>query len=138
MRTLRAAYRRQATCAGLGGRRDGTVTSIQRFAGALDLHVHFRTLVLDGDTRVFHPAPQAVVAAPHGGEDGDPLPAASRAAAGSARAAVLGRCCGVSARSATWAGSTTSSGPTSKAGWWIVLAAAEGREAASDAASLIS
>ncbi|MCW5890263.1 MAG: transposase [bacterium] len=102
----------------MSGGETGTVTSIQRFGGALNLHVHFHTLVLDGvfvrqadDTLAFHPAPPptdadvarvvqrvrrrlaqlGVVAAADGDEDGDPLPADSLALAGLTRAAVLGR-----------------------------------------------
>jgi hypothetical protein len=48
VRALRSAYRRQARRQGLSGGETGMVTSVQRFGGALNLHVHFHTLVLDG------------------------------------------------------------------------------------------
>ena len=48
MRALRSAYRRQARRRGLAGGETGMVTSVQRFGGVLNLHVHFHTLVLDG------------------------------------------------------------------------------------------
>jgi hypothetical protein len=44
VRALRSAYRRQ----GLAGGETGTVTSIQRFGGAVNSHLHFHTIVLDG------------------------------------------------------------------------------------------
>jgi hypothetical protein len=117
-RALRSAYRRQAKRAGLAGGETGMVTSVQRFGGSLNLHVHFHTLVLDGvfvaeaDGGLrFHPA-----AAPTDDEvrrvvrrvrrrlarlgigevaetdgDVDPLVEESEALAGLSRAAVLGR-----------------------------------------------
>ena len=47
-RALRSAYRRQARRADLAAGETGMVTSVQRFGGAVNLHVHFHTLVLDG------------------------------------------------------------------------------------------
>jgi hypothetical protein len=47
-RALRSAYRRQAKRQRLSGGETGMVTSVQRFGGSLNLHVHFHTLVLDG------------------------------------------------------------------------------------------
>jgi hypothetical protein len=118
VRALRSAYRRQAKRQGLAGGETGMVTSVQRFGGALNLHVHFHTLVLDGvfvhqadDTLVFHPAAPptdadvhrvvrrvrrrlvrlGLVGAPAGDEAADPLGAESLALAGLAQAAVFGR-----------------------------------------------
>ena len=48
VRALRRAYRRQARLQGLASGETGMVTSVQRFGGAVNLHVHFHTLVLDG------------------------------------------------------------------------------------------
>jgi hypothetical protein len=48
VRALRSAYRRQARRHGLAGGETSMVTSVQRFGGALNLHVHFHTLALDG------------------------------------------------------------------------------------------
>jgi hypothetical protein len=48
IRALRSGYRREAKRKGLVGGETGVVTSVQRFGGALNLHVHFHTLVLDG------------------------------------------------------------------------------------------
>ena len=94
------------------------VTSVQRFGGALNLHVHFHTLVLDGvfvrrpdGTLCFHPAApptdedvRRVVARVRRrlerlglagvtvtDEDADPLAHESQALAGLSEAAVLGR-----------------------------------------------
>src|SRR5438128_5692777 len=47
-RALRSAYRRQARRYGLAGGETGMVTSVQRFGGAVNVHLHFHTLVLDG------------------------------------------------------------------------------------------
>src|SRR5881409_2717047 len=94
------------------------VTSVQRFGGAVNVHVHFHTLVLDGvfvhepdGTLRFHPASpptdddvRRVVArvrrrlerlgltdATVADENGDPLANESPALAGLSRAAVLGQ-----------------------------------------------
>jgi hypothetical protein len=118
VRALRTAYRRHARRAGLAGGETGTVTSVQRFGGALNLHVHFHTLVLDGvfvceadGTLRFHPAAPptdddvrrvvvrvrrrlerlGVTAAPGPDGDVDPLGEESVALAGLSQAAVLGR-----------------------------------------------
>jgi hypothetical protein len=118
VRALRSAYRRQAKRQGLPGGETGLVTSVQRFGGALNLHVHFHTLVLDGvfvraadGTLPFHPAPPptdddvrrvvgrvrrrlerlGVVGETAGEGDVDPLGAESVALAGLSKAAVLGR-----------------------------------------------
>jgi len=48
VRALRSAYRRQARRQGLTGAETGMVTSVQRFGGAVNVHLHFHTLVLDG------------------------------------------------------------------------------------------
>src|SRR5437870_2886829 len=48
VRALRSAYRRQARRQGLAGGETGTVTSVQRFGGSVNVHLHFHTLVLDG------------------------------------------------------------------------------------------
>ena len=48
VRALRSAYRRQARRQGLTGGETGMVTSVQRFGGAVNVHLHFHTLVLDG------------------------------------------------------------------------------------------
>jgi Putative transposase len=48
VRALRSAYRRRARRCGIAGGETGMVTAIQRFGGALNLHVRFHTLVLDG------------------------------------------------------------------------------------------
>ncbi len=118
VRALRTAYRRQARRQGLAGGETGMVTSVQRFGGAVNLHVHFHTLVLDGvfvrtgdGTPSFHAAVpptdadvQRVVvrvrrrlermglAGPTGSDaDADPLADESVALAGLSEAAVLGR-----------------------------------------------
>jgi hypothetical protein len=118
VRALRSAYRRQARGRGLVGGETGMVTSMQRFGGALNLHVHFHTLVLDGifvheadGTLSFRAAApptdeavQRVVARVRQrlerlGVDGvtatdadaDPLADESAALAGLSQAAVLGR-----------------------------------------------
>ena len=61
---VRAFHQRQARRAGLGDGETGMVTGLQRFGGALNLHVHAHTLVIDGvfvaDAEglvTFHPAP---------------------------------------------------------------------------------
>ena len=118
VRALRSAYRREARRQGLSGGETGTVTSVQRFGGAVNVHLHFHTLVLDGvfvhepdGTLRFHAASpptdedvRRVVARVRrrlehlgvtGGagadEDVDPLADESAALAGLSRAAVLGR-----------------------------------------------
>ena len=118
VRALRTAYRRQARRQGLAGGETGMVTSVQRFGGALNLHLHFHTLVLDGvfvrdpdGTLCFHPAApptdedvarvvarvrrrlerRGLVGANVAGEDADPLADESPALAGLSEAAVLGR-----------------------------------------------
>src|SRR5207245_8145232 len=48
VRALRSAYRRAARRPGLSGGETGMVTSVQRFGGAVNVHLHFHTLVLDG------------------------------------------------------------------------------------------
>jgi len=48
LRALLGWYRRRGRQRGLADPRSGTVTAIQRFGGALNLHVHFHTLALDG------------------------------------------------------------------------------------------
>jgi hypothetical protein len=64
VRGLRAFYRRRARQRGVDAGETGMVTGVQRFGGAVNLHVHAHTLVLDGvfalaadGTLVFHPAP---------------------------------------------------------------------------------
>ncbi len=47
-RALLGFYRKRAKAAGHRDGRTGTVTVIQRFGGALNLNVHFHTLVVDG------------------------------------------------------------------------------------------
>src|SRR5881409_206446 len=48
IRALLAFYRRRARRAGVADGHSGTVTVIQRFGGALNLHVHYHALALDG------------------------------------------------------------------------------------------
>src|SRR5437867_1384501 len=48
VRALRIGYRRQARRQGLTGGETGMVTSVQRFGGAVNVHLHFHTLALDG------------------------------------------------------------------------------------------
>jgi len=118
VRALRSGYRRAARRRGLVGGETGMVTAVQRFGGALNLHVHFHTLVLDGvfvratdGTLAFHPAGPptdddvrrvvarvrrrlarlGVTAAPDADGKVDPLADESGALAGLAQAAVLGR-----------------------------------------------
>jgi hypothetical protein len=117
VRALRAAYRRRARRQGLAGGETGMVTSVQRFGGALNLHVHFHTLVLDGvfapadGTLQFHPAAAptdadvawvvarvrqrlerlGIVTSAPGEVDADALADESTALAGLTQAAVLGR-----------------------------------------------
>jgi hypothetical protein len=69
VRVLRAFYRRQARRRGVADGETGMVTGVQRFGGAVNLHVHAHTLVLDGvfalvadSTLVFHPAPPPTAA----------------------------------------------------------------------------
>jgi hypothetical protein len=101
-RVLRAHYRRQARAADMGasGGETGMVTGLQRFGGAVNLHVHAHTLVLDG---VFAPAADGTLVrrrvaaglARRGidleGDDADPLAEESLARAGLGQAAVQGR-----------------------------------------------
>ena len=47
-RALLGFYRKRAKASGHRNGRTGTVTVIQRFGGALNLNVHFHTLVVDG------------------------------------------------------------------------------------------
>jgi hypothetical protein len=117
VRALRSAYRRQARRQGLAGGETGTVTSIQRFGGAVNAHLHFHTIVLDGvfvrepeGTLRFHPGAPATdedvrrvvarvrrrlerlgLAGTASDEDADPLAEESAALAGLSRAAILGR-----------------------------------------------
>ncbi len=118
VRALRRAYRRQARLQGLASGETGMVTSVQRFGGAVNLHVHFHTLVLDGvfvrdpdGTLGFHPAAPptdedvrrvivrvrrrlerlGLAGEPATDEDADPLAGESMALAGLSQAAVLGR-----------------------------------------------
>jgi hypothetical protein len=63
-RTLREFYARDAERRGIGGGRTGMVTVIQRFGSAVNVNIHFPTLVLDGvfaehtpNRLHFHPAP---------------------------------------------------------------------------------
>jgi hypothetical protein len=118
VRALRSAYRRQARRQGLAGGETGMVTSIQRFGGAVNAHLHFHTIVLDGlfvrepdGTLRFHPAAPptdedvsrvvarvrrrlerlGLAAASSDDEDADPLADESPALAGLSRAAILGR-----------------------------------------------
>jgi len=117
VRALRSAYRRQARRQGLSGGETGMVTSVQRFGGAVNVHLHFHTLVLDGvfvrepdGTLRFHPAApltdedvrrvvarvrrrleRLVAGATLTDEDADPLADESAALASLSRAAILGR-----------------------------------------------
>jgi len=118
VRALRSAYRRRARHQGLAGGETGMVTSVQRFGGALNAHLHFHTLVLDGvfarepdGTLRFHPARpptdddvrgvvarvrrrverRGVVGATIDDDAADPLADESAALAGLSRAAILGR-----------------------------------------------
>jgi hypothetical protein len=118
VRALRSAYRRGARRQGLAGGETGMVTSVQRFGGAVNVHLHFHTLVLDGvfvqepdGTLRFHAASPptdedvhrvvarvrrrlerlGVVGATVAEEDADPLADESAALASLSRAAILGR-----------------------------------------------
>ena len=118
VRALRSAYRRQARRQGLPSGETGMVTSVQRFGGAVNVHLHYHTLVLDGvfvresdGALRFHPASpptdddvRRVVArvrrrlerlglsrATFTDEDTDPLADESAALASLSRAAILGR-----------------------------------------------
>jgi hypothetical protein len=74
-RVLLDVYRRGARARGVDGGQTGMITALQRTGGALNVNVHFHTLVLDGvfteapgGALVFHPAPgptDAEVAAAH-------------------------------------------------------------------------
>lgn len=57
MRAVLSFYRRRAKRRGLDGR-SGSVTVIQRFGGALNLNVHFHSLVMDG---VFVESPEGLM-----------------------------------------------------------------------------
>jgi len=118
VRALRSGYRRRARSQGLSGGETGMVTSVQRFGGALNAHIHFHTLVLDGvfvrepdGTLRFHPAAPptdddvrrvvgrirrrlerlGLAGTTRRDEDRDPLADESAALAGLAQAAILGR-----------------------------------------------
>jgi hypothetical protein len=63
-RVLLDVYSHGARARGVDGGRTGMVTAVQRAGGALNMNVHFHTLVLDGvftedpeDALTFHPAP---------------------------------------------------------------------------------
>ena len=63
-RALRDVYRRDARARGIDGGQTGMVTALQRAGGALNVNLHFHTLVLDGvfteapgGAMTFHPAP---------------------------------------------------------------------------------
>jgi len=63
-RALRDLYRRDARTRGIAGGQTGMVTALQRAGGALNMNLHFHTLVLDGvftedheGALAFHPAP---------------------------------------------------------------------------------
>src|SRR2546425_783061 len=102
----------------VAGGETGMVTSVQRFGGSVNVHLHFHTLVLDGlfvreadGTLRFHPASPptdddvhrvvarvrrrlerlGVTGAASADEDADPLADESPALAGLSRAAILGR-----------------------------------------------
>ena len=47
-RTLREVYWRGALARGIAGGQTGMVTALQRAGGALNVNLHFHTLVLDG------------------------------------------------------------------------------------------
>lgn len=119
VRTVFAFYRRRARRAGVPAGQTGSVTAVQRFGGAVNLHIHSHTLALDGvvapaadGTPRFHPAPpptdaevERVLAAVNRRIAGvlerrglgtdtdapDPLEDECRALAGLAQAAVRGR-----------------------------------------------
>ena len=55
-RVLLDVYRRGARARGIEGGQTGMVTALQRAGGALNVNIHFHTLVLDG---VFSEAPGA-------------------------------------------------------------------------------
>src|SRR5437762_735658 len=64
VRALLSFERRRARRRGIGDGRSGAVTAIQRFGSAVNVNVHFHTLVLDGvftadatAARRFDPAP---------------------------------------------------------------------------------
>jgi hypothetical protein len=64
VRALLGFYRRRARQQGVADGRGGAVTALQRFGSALNVNVHFHTLLLDGvftttadGTLHFHPAP---------------------------------------------------------------------------------
>src|SRR5215470_2833140 len=58
-RVLGDAYARGATARGIEGGRTGMVTALQRAGGALNVNLHFHSLVLDG---VFTEAPGGALA----------------------------------------------------------------------------
>ena len=118
VRALRSAYRRQARRQGLAGGETGMATSVQRFGGAVNVHLHFHTLVLDGvfvrdgdGTLRFRQASPptdedvhrvvarvrrrlerlGVTGTASAAEDPDPLADESAALAALSRAAILGR-----------------------------------------------
>src|SRR2546426_12526800 len=58
---LRSAYRRAARRQGLSGGETGMVTSLQRFGGAMEVHLHLLPLPLDGG---FLPCPRGTLRFP--------------------------------------------------------------------------
>src|SRR4051794_16409518 len=64
LRAVGALHRRKARAMGVMGGQVGSVTFVQRFGDALNLHVHFHAVVADGvftaseeKTAVFHKVP---------------------------------------------------------------------------------
>src|SRR5207244_12678123 len=84
VRALRSAYRRAARGQARSGGESGMVTSVQRFGGAVNVHLHFHTLVLDGvfaKRRVRHLhaacsvfAEEISASCPVGAGSGEPVP----------------------------------------------------------------